>query len=97
MKKRKPTAAQFLRVYPHSPRNDNCLEDIACPKCGQREQFKVRIITMGELTDDGTDAEVGDHEWGNYIECSRCAHYGNLAGFTFKGLDELISRAEQIL
>lgn len=87
------TPEEFVAKHPKSERMVNCLEDIACPHCGNREQFKVEIKTVGELRDDGTDAEVGDHEYDDdsYIECCKCARHGAIAGFTIKGLDDLLT------
>jgi len=94
-KPRKLTARQLIRKFPEMHCNSNCLENIACPICGNRDEFKVEVLTRASLTDDGTDAEVGDHEYSenSYIECfsGTCRHHGRVRDFTFPGLDELLS------
>ena len=91
---RKLTARQLLRDFPTMAQRHNCLENMACPACGQREELRVEIKTMGKLVDDGTDAECGDHEWGgnSYCECreGRCTFHGRVRDFTFPGLDSMI-------
>lgn len=86
------TPEEFIEKYPKASMNGNCLQDIACPHCGNREQFKVEIHTVGSLCDNGTDAEVGGHEYddSHYIECCECARHSTVAGFTIEGLDDLI-------
>ena len=88
-------AQKLLNKFPKMEHNENVLTDVACPKCGGRECFKIAYSTMGCFGDDGEEEKEGDNEWTgrSYIECRNgacCGHFGTVAGFTFKGLDELI-------
>jgi len=42
--------------------NENCLEGIRCPQCGQEDCFKITALITCNVTDDGSEP-VGDHEW----------------------------------
>lgn len=91
------TAAEFLAKFPKSKPNSNCLEDVGCHRCGNREEFKVLITTWAELVDDGTVAD-SDHEYDMFspIECEKCHHKTLLHEFTFQGLDPLIEQKEKL-
>ena len=90
------TAEQFLEKYPDSELRENCLQDIACPECGQRDSFNITFTGTAEVYDDGSD-DVGDHEWESESDCtcSECKHGGTVADFTFPGLDKLIDGKEE--
>lgn len=90
-------AEEFLKQYPNTRPNSNCCEDIACPECGERDDFRVTLTTEADLCDDGTDANCGDHEWGDEseIKCGQCRHQGKVKDFKFEGLDELIHSNEK--
>jgi len=62
--------------------NDNCLDHVKCPKCGQEKTFEIEANTMVEVRDDGTD-EYRDMEWGwnSHINCLECGHEGRLWQF----------------
>lgn len=93
----KLTARQFLAQFPDSPLNQGCLENIACPACGQRERFRIEFTGTAQVYDDGSEDD-GDHEWTgrSAITCDgpRCAHGGRVRDFTFPGLDALIASCE---
>ena len=61
-----------------SEENTNCLEDRACPSCGQSDKLKVDVRTLMELTDEGTGYH-GDTEYGDdaYCECPQCGWHGS--------------------
>lgn len=73
-------------------KNENCLQHMGCPNCGQREHFQIEVTTMADVNDDGTDANVRDHEWegSSLIYCEKCNHGGTASEFTHEGLDHLI-------
>lgn len=76
--------------------NENSLLDICCPNCGYRYQFRIVITTEAEVTDEGSNANCGDHEWEGFsgIMCRQCKHRGTIDEFTFEGLDDAISAEE---
>jgi DNA-directed RNA polymerase subunit RPC12/RpoP len=62
--------------------NSNCLEGIACPKCGNDSSFRIEARTLAEVTDDGAET-FGDMEWDadSYAECPECGHHGTVGEF----------------
>jgi hypothetical protein len=90
---KKLTAKQWLKKFPtEESRTHSLLENIGCPKCGQREWFKMSFTGTCEVYDDSS-IDIGDHEWNNKSSCScRCGHHGTVGDFTFKGLDALIDQ-----
>ena len=70
--------------------NTNCLLDIACPKCGNRDNFGIVGKCEFDVEDDGSSGNESDHEWDEraHTRCKECGHEGSLATFTFDGLDE---------
>lgn len=86
------TPGELLSLLPDLPRNENCLEDIICPQCANRDEFQVELKTVANLTDDGTDANVGDHVYGSdaWAACKNCRYAGKLSIFKIEGLDNLI-------
>lgn len=62
--------------------NANCLEGIACPKCGNDSRIIIEARTLAEVTDDGAET-FGSMEWdeGSFTECPECGHYGELSAF----------------
>lgn len=96
-------AEEFLKKFPNAPHRGNCLEDIACPKCGQREEFVVKATIHMGLTDEGTDAYADvtknfteiDYDEKSYIFCPDCNQEGTVRSFTHQGLDELIHSREK--
>jgi hypothetical protein len=67
-------------------KNINCLEGVKCPKCGQEDLFKIAANVIVEVSDDGTEDHVGDHEWDEqaFCQCCECHHAGKLADFTIE-------------
>jgi hypothetical protein len=93
---RKPTIAQLLAKYPEMLENNNCITDIACPKCGYRVTFTINYTTAGVFSDDGEEEQVGDQEWQNdNVRCHGCDHTGTLKQFTFAGLDDALAKRRQ--
>jgi hypothetical protein len=62
--------------------NENCLDGIKCPACGNEDRFRIEVTVMATVTDDGAEVE-GDMEWdGNsYAECASCHEHGKLSHF----------------
>lgn len=63
--------------------NDNCLERIKCPVCGNEKSFVITVTTPMTFSDDGAD-RVGDTDWDRLsdIECTKCHHTGQVWEFT---------------
>ncbi len=93
-KRRKLTARQLTEKFPNLQPNDNCLTNIACPECGNRNQFRIEMKSVFTLRDDGTDG-YEDADWGQnaYCQCGECQHEGKVRDFTFAGLDDLLQSA----
>jgi len=92
--KRKLTARRLIQKLPRLRPNENCLINIACPECGNRDQFRIEMKSMFTLRDDGTHG-YEDMEWGQnaFCQCGQCQHEGKVRDFTFPGLDELLHTA----
>lgn len=63
-------------------RNTNCLEGLACPKCGNDERLFIVGMSVFEVVDDGT-VEHEDVEWddSSHTRCPQCNFVGNLCEF----------------
>jgi hypothetical protein len=64
--------------------NVNCLEGIRCPACGNEDTFRIEVLTMATVTDDGTDFQGhGGVDWdeNSYAECATCLTHGKLSRF----------------
>ena len=57
-------------------------EDLACPRCGQREQFHVDVTATAFLDGSGPSVE-GDYYWDRASGCAclRCQMEGRIADF----------------
>lgn len=70
-------------------KNINCLEGLACPKCGQDDELLVVAKMWVSLRDDGTDPFAdstkmcGDVEYDNdsSAQCPECGFHGELRDF----------------
>jgi len=62
--------------------NHNCLEGIACPRCGNDERVIIAVETLATVTDDGAET-FGDMEWDDdsFTRCPECDYWGRLAKF----------------
>lgn len=66
--------------------NDNCLEGIECPKCGEHDEIQVVATSVFSLLDNGTDHHTDvEYDSDAFVYCtnSECGHEGKLADFTF--------------
>lgn len=66
--------------------NTNCLENVCCPKCGQKDRFFIHASITAEVTDDGAEVAPsprGDIEWdrNSATECAECGHSACLQHF----------------
>lgn len=88
------TAKQFIKKYPNSDINENCLHDLACPKCGYRSQFSISSQCSFVMSDDGED-EHGDifYDYNSDAQCIQCGHTAPLEDFNIDGLDDLLRQA----
>ena len=68
-------------------KNENCLEGMMCPKCGQADSFVISVHTPAEVTDDGAVPTGGPMEWfdDSYCECGSCRAVGVVSDFTIPG------------
>lgn len=85
------TAKQFIKKHPNTDRNENCLQDIACPKCGYRSQFSISSRCSFVMGDEGED-DHGDIEYDkdSVAQCLQCELIAPLSTFTIEGLDDLL-------
>jgi hypothetical protein len=62
--------------------NENCLEGIKCPDCGNEDEFRIEAVIVCQVTDDGSEP-IGDHYWDekSYCHCPVCEKDGKLAEF----------------
>ena len=62
--------------------NTNCLQGIACPKCGQNARMIIEVRSLAVVTDEGAET-FGDMDWDddNYAECPECGFPDTLAAF----------------
>ena len=71
-----------LSAYGES-KNENCLQGIKCPDCGNEDRFHIAVLSFTDVSDDGTGSEVCDTEWDgrSAIECSECHLLGKVWQF----------------
>lgn len=63
--------------------NTNCLSGYRCSSCRSQGPFKMTVITMALMTDDGNEDTCGDTEYmdGGQMQCQACWHMGTLEEF----------------
>lgn len=81
-------ARAFLEKFPGSIVNDGCLQDMACPKCGEREVLHITATSVFQVYDEGTD-DHEDVEWDgdSHCCCRECGHEGKVKDFQIPFLD----------
>lgn len=68
--------------------NENCLNGIQCPKCGNQDRFLIEAMVIAEVTDDGADLasprDGNGFEWNDnsHCRCPECEHFGPLQMFS---------------
>lgn len=64
--------------------NENCLQGMACPKCGHTESFRISGRIGARVTDNGVD-DYGDFDWDkdDYCSCGadECEFSGTVRDF----------------
>lgn len=62
--------------------NTNCLENLACPQCGNQEVLLVVATVTARVHDDGVES-YHDPEWhpASPVSCPRCQHHDVLSSF----------------
>lgn len=62
--------------------NENCLEGIRCPKCGNTDEFYISGSAMFLVSDEGVEDTVNP-EWDNDspTQCTKCNHTDDLYFF----------------
>lgn len=69
-------------------KNVNCLEGLACPKCGQDDKLLITGRAVFEVVDDGVDDTRGDieYDWNSPTACAKwdCDFAGDLGDFRIK-------------
>ena len=69
--------------------NQNCLEGLRCPGCGNADRLRIVARIMADVTDDGAEMAHGtqmDWDDDSLAVCPECDHDGPLAGFRDRGL-----------
>ena len=63
--------------------NDNCLDGLRCPRCGNEASFRIAATATFLVVDDGTE-EHENVEWddASRIDCTGCYHSATVADFT---------------
>ena len=91
------TIEQFKEKFPgQTESNQNeLLEDMACPKCGQRAEFRITSMMTGLFDNEGQE-EIEDHGWedDSKCECFDCGHVATIKDFTIEGLDDALEEAK---
>ena len=72
--------------------NENCLEGIRCPNCGNVDNFKVTAVVGCQVSDEGSDANESDHDWDDDADCtcSACNHNAPMSDFRFVNANAVI-------
>jgi hypothetical protein len=76
--------------------NCNCLEGLACPRCGNDSRLRITANALFEVTDAGAES-VGDIEWDDrsYAACPECEYHSTLAAFRAAGTLPSTSKAQE--
>ncbi len=93
----KPTTA--IKKFPGLPIRHNCIMDLLCPECGQRDSLTLEVKCRVPLDDDGTDPMrlLSGHDWDSrsWTECPECGTGGSMGKFCCPGLDQALEDAER--
>ena len=70
-------------------KNENVLEGVSCPNCGNEDGFRVLAEVVVDVTDDGSDVDVDSstHTWGDdsWTLCPLCEFEGEWKAFDTDG------------
>ena len=88
------TADEFIAKFPEQDTvNENCLRELACPKCGSRGDFKICVVSTATVSDDGTeDFEGSDWDETSWCHCRQCGNRATVLDFTIEDLDEKLDQ-----
>lgn len=76
--------------------NTDYLVDIACPECGERDDFVIETRCFLNFQDDHYEIrDQPDLEPDDYIRCRNCDASKDIRIFTVNGLDELIEKKRE--
>ena len=66
--------------------NENCLEGMKCPKCGNEDVFRISCEVVCKVTDEGAEG-FGDTYWDDesWCYCSHCEKEGKVKDFYIPG------------
>lgn len=68
--------------------NENCLEGVRCPECGQEDSFWIEARALCKVFDDGIE-ESQDFEWDENSFCmcsnSNCKFIAKVKDFQIQG------------
>lgn len=64
--------------------NNNCLERIQCPQCGNEGEFAIEAVVTATVVDDGIIEFSSEESWydDSHIFCPTCHHEGTIGEFT---------------
>lgn len=63
--------------------NENCLQGLQCPKCGEHERLYIWVTTRATMLDDGTE-ETANNEYDedSQAQCPTCDHCAKVYFFS---------------
>jgi len=62
--------------------NENCLEGLACPKCGYDARLQIVCTVLVDFTDDGAVSDANyEYESHSQCDCYKCGHSATVADF----------------
>ena len=73
------------------PGGKGCLENLACPRCGNNTRLFISAMLLLDVTEDGSDiADDQDHTWedDNFARCPDCGHAATVADFAAETPEE---------
>lgn len=72
------------QIYGKKSKNENCLQNVKCPKCGHEDDFNITVASVVSMTDNGTDFEGADADWDgmSIVRCGSCGRHGRAWEFT---------------
>lgn len=78
--------------------NNNCLEGLECPKCGEHDMLLIEMSAVMELTDNGTGYHT-DTYWNedSYCQCSSCTKQGKVREFRIDRVEDNVQPEEEMM
>ncbi|MCA9062663.1 MAG: hypothetical protein KDA96_06375 [Planctomycetaceae bacterium] len=75
--------------------NTNCLENLACPKCGNDDCLRIAVTAVATVTDDGAEV-TGAIDWHDrsFATCPCCGHDGTVGDFRIPAPDKHLHRPD---